>query len=90
MENRKITAVQQTLNWIKKYREFNGGDYPNGDEIEAQLTMQLELEKEQKKEDFIAGMQFIAVDPNKYNEDAEQYYQNTYGNKESNGFTSLI
>jgi hypothetical protein len=29
--------------------------------------------------DFIAGMEFIAVDPNRYKEDAEQYYNETYG-----------
>jgi hypothetical protein len=41
-----MTPIQETLNWIKKYREFNGGDYPNPDEIEAQLEMQKEKEKE--------------------------------------------
>ena len=38
-----------------------------------------EMEKEQKMNDFIAGMEFIAVDPNRYKEDAEQYYNETYG-----------
>lgn len=38
-----------------------------------------EMEKEQKMNDFIAGMEFIAVDPNRYKEDAELYYNQTYG-----------
>jgi hypothetical protein len=38
-----------------------------------------EMEKGQKMNDFIAGMEFIAVDPNRYKEDAEQYYNETYG-----------
>ncbi len=37
------------------------------------------MDKEQKMNDFIAGMEFIAVDPNRYKEDAEQYYNETYG-----------
>jgi 3-dehydroquinate dehydratase len=41
-----------------------------------------EMEKEQKMNDFIAGMEFIAVDPNRYKEDAEQYYNETYGGAE--------
>ena len=38
----------------------------------------LPTEREQKKNDFIAGMEFIPVDPNKYQEDAEQYFKETY------------
>ena len=41
-----------------------------------------EMEKEQIKEAHIAGMEFIAVDPNKYDEDAGQYYNETYKNEE--------
>ena len=34
-----------TLNWIKKYREQNGGDYPSPQEIESQLELQKQEEK---------------------------------------------
>lgn len=37
-----------------------------------------EMEKEQIIEANISGMKFISVDPNKYNADAEQYYEETY------------
>lgn len=37
-----------------------------------------EMEKEQIIEANISGMEFIPVDPNKYNADAEQYYEETY------------
>ena len=37
-----------------------------------------ELEKEQIIDANIAGMEFIPVDPNKYQQDAEQYYNETY------------
>jgi len=49
------------------------------DELKNQAK---EMEKEQKMNDFIAGMEFIAVDPNRYKEDAEQYYNETYGGAE--------
>jgi hypothetical protein len=38
----------------------------------------LEKEKEQIIEANIAGMEFIPVDQNKYQKDAEQYYNETY------------
>jgi hypothetical protein len=41
-----------------------------------------EMEKEQIMYDYIAGMEFIAVDPNKYVEDAEQYYNENYKKEE--------
>ena len=37
-----------------------------------------EMEKEMIINTHIAGMKFIAVDPNKYVEDAEEYYNGTY------------
>jgi len=37
-----------------------------------------EMEKEQIIEANIAGMEFIAVDPSRYQQDAEQYYNETY------------
>lgn len=41
-----------------------------------------EMDKRQKMNDFIAGMEFIAVDPWRYEEDAEEYYKETYGGAE--------
>jgi len=38
-----------------------------------------EMEKQQIISDNIAGMEFIPVDPNRYQEDAEQYYNAIYG-----------
>jgi hypothetical protein len=38
----------------------------------------LETEREQIEEANIAGMEFIPVDTNRYKEDAEQYYKDTY------------
>jgi hypothetical protein len=40
-----------------------------------------ELEKQQIIDANIAGMEFIPVDPNKYMQDAEQYYNETYKNQ---------
>ena len=36
------------------------------------------MEKEQIIDANIAGMKFIAVDPTLYQQDAEQYYKETY------------
>lgn len=38
----------------------------------------LKKEREQIEKAYIEGMEFIPVDPNKYTEDAEQYYTQTY------------
>jgi hypothetical protein len=49
---------------------------------EKEILQAKEMERGQKMNDFIAGMEFIAVDPNRYKEDAEQYYKQTYGGGE--------
>jgi hypothetical protein len=41
-----------------------------------------EMEKQMIMDAHIAGMEFIAVYPNKYVEDAEQYYNETYKKEE--------
>jgi hypothetical protein len=38
-----------------------------------------EMHKQQIIDSNIAGMEFIAVDPNKYMQDSEQFYKETYG-----------
>ena len=42
----------------------------------------LEKEKEQIIDANIAGMEFIPVDPNRYQEDAEEYYNETFNTNE--------
>jgi hypothetical protein len=42
----------------------------------------LEKEKEQIIDANIAGMEFIPVDPNKHQEDSEQYYNGTFKTNE--------
>jgi hypothetical protein len=37
------------------------------------------MEKEQIVDSHIAGMEFISVHPSMYKQDAEQYYNETYG-----------
>ena len=38
------------------------------------------IEKEQITDAYIMGMEFIPVDPSRYQQDAEQYYNETYSN----------
>jgi hypothetical protein len=52
-----------------------------GDAIKLAQSM-LEKEKEQIIDANIAGMEFIAVDPNRHQEDAEQYYNETFKTNE--------
>jgi hypothetical protein len=47
-----------------------------------QFKIAKEVEKEQIIEAHFSGMEFIAVDPNKYVEDAEEYYNETYKKEE--------
>jgi hypothetical protein len=42
----------------------------------------IEKEKEQIIDANIAGMEFIPVDPNRHQEDAEHYYNETFNTKE--------
>ncbi len=53
---------------------FNDNNIP----IILQIDKYIEKEKEQIIEANIAGMEFIPVDPNKYQQDAEQHYNQTY------------
>ena len=79
----KNTAVEQFAAEVLKYKNptnLNGTDYimiPI-DKLEYLKEQAKEIEKEQSINDFISGMEFIAVDPNRYKEDAEQYYNETY------------
>ena len=62
--------------------------HPNGSfvwntraDLEALFKQAKEMEKQNIIDAHISGMEFIAVDPNHYNNDAEQYYNETFKNK---------
>jgi hypothetical protein len=48
------------------------------EELTKEYSEYLEKEKEQIIDANISGMEFIPVDPNKYQQDAEKYYNQTY------------
>jgi hypothetical protein len=91
-KNKQQTAIVNAINEIYQCiidsknpnnATKRGGDYRIGLRKAMEILENLkEMEKEQKMNDFIAGMEFIAVDPNRYKEDAEQYYNETYGKGE--------
>lgn len=60
--------IKEILKYDKSFVEFYG----------SEIEQAKEKRKEEIKKDFIAGMEFIPVDPNRYDEDAEQYYNETY------------
>jgi hypothetical protein len=68
------TAMQELINELERVRLMTNMNF-----VIRMATDLLEKEKEQIKDANIAGMEFIPVDPNKYQQDAEQYYNNNYG-----------
>jgi hypothetical protein len=83
---KKETAVEWLDNelWGLKLK-LRGGEISLDFYFEQQIKLinqAKEMEKEQIMEAHIAGMEFIAVHPNKYVEDAEQYYNETYKKEE--------
>jgi len=68
----KQTAVE----WLRDLYE----NQPAYDEsiLDEQWQKALEMEKEQIIAANIAGMEFIPVDPNRHQEDAELYYSETF------------
>lgn len=67
---------QTSIDWLVEKLQESGIPLLK-DELEM-IKQAKEMEKNQSKKDFIAGMEFIPVDPNRYDEDAEQYYNETY------------
>ena len=49
------------------------------EQLVTDYVLAKELYRQQIIDANIGGMEFIAVDPDKYQEDAEQYYNNKYG-----------
>jgi hypothetical protein len=45
----EITSLETMINWIEGYRKQNGGDYPDGECVVAQLKMQLDELKMNEK-----------------------------------------
>ena len=77
----EITAMQSVLALIEQM--YNNAKSPEvesvmNDVINIITQEGLPKEKEQIVEANIAGMEFIPVDPNKYQQDAEQYYNQKY------------
>jgi hypothetical protein len=78
MSNKKETAVEYLT---KEFSDILGplDTKPMQDLLLVDAIKRAkELEKQQIIDANIAGMEFIPVDPNKYTQDAEQYYNETY------------
>ena len=73
----KNTALQQLIDSWEE-RKPNGSYGLIWQAFIDEAIELLEIEREQIEEAFIAGMEFIPVDPVKYKEDSEQYYKDTY------------
>lgn len=80
----KKTAMQQLIEFcISEAFNVEGQDGTkylaiDYEELRERFPELLEKEREQIEEANIAGMEFIPVDPNRYKEDAEQYFKETY------------
>ena len=74
----KQTAVEFLLIKFNEYVKIFDIDENHLILLLEAIKTSKEMEKQQIIEAHISGMEFIAVDPNKYVEDAEQYYNETY------------
>ena len=72
----KQTAIEWFTNQLEKHYVFQ--DIKNT----TAFLHAKEREKEQIIDANIAGMEFIPVDPNRHQEDAEQYYNGTFNTNE--------
>ena len=66
--------MQEHFEWLQENQLYFGIPIEAIDNAEDLL----EKEKEQIIDANISGMEFIPVDPNKYQQDAEKYYNQTY------------
>ena len=76
---KQISAVQWLVEQMLVNNYINKKQYENCKSWLLDEAKQ--LEKKQIIDANIAGMEFIPVDPNKYNQDAEQYYNEKYETK---------
>jgi hypothetical protein len=72
---KKQTAVEWLDDQLEKQLELFQSEWEKVNKLFDQAKA---MEKEQIVDSHIAGMEFIAVDPSKYKQDAEQYYNETY------------
>ena len=70
---KKQTAVEWLENELKSY-----GQHHTVGLFKSVFDKAKSKEKQQIVDANIAGMEFIPADPNRYNEDAEQYYESTF------------
>jgi hypothetical protein len=69
-------SKQTAVEWLVE--QFSKNGYIGfQDELQAKA-----MEKEQIVEANISGMEFIPADPSMYKQDAEQYYNETYGGQD--------
>jgi hypothetical protein len=80
MSNKRQTAVEWLIEKLNHLNIQKSLYKPIDFRIKKQeiIDQAKEKERKQKMDAFIAGMEFIPVDPNRYQEDAEQYYTETY------------
>jgi hypothetical protein len=70
---------QTVVEWLAETLRFASK------ELYAEMYEHIEQAKEMERQQIIdaniAGMEFIPVDPNRYQEDAEEYYNITFNNE---------
>ena len=81
--------MQELIEWLLERKNktaqnlhFEKGLHSALDSCINEAKSLLEKEKEVMKSCIVAGMEFIPVDPNHYNEDAEEIYNETFNTKE--------
>ena len=71
---------QTVVEWLAETLRFASK------ELYAEMYEHIEQAKEMERQQIIdaniAGMEFITVDPNRYQEDAEEYYNGTFNTNE--------
>ena len=77
----KKTAMRELIDFIEnqEYNFLNKEQLESCNKIKTKAIELLEIEKQQIVDANIEGMEFIPVDPSRYQEDAEQYYNELYG-----------
>jgi hypothetical protein len=77
--------MKTSVEWLYQHlfpKQLDGFSEEEWRKIDAAFEQAKEMEKEQIIDANIAGMEFIPVDPNRHQEDAEQYYNETFNTEE--------